>query len=40
MFVAARGLSLIAASEGCSLDRVHRRLIAVASLVGEHRLRV
>ena len=36
--VAARGLSLIAAHGGFSLTAVCRLLIAVASLVREHRL--
>ena len=36
--VAARGLSLIAACGGFSLSAVCRLLIAVASLVTEHRL--
>ena len=38
MSVAARGLSLIAAHGGFSLTAVCRLLIAVASLVREHRL--
>ena len=33
VFVAAFGLSLVAASKGCTLVVVHRFLIAVASLV-------
>ena len=37
VFVAALGLSLVVASQGCCLVEV-RGLIAVASLVGEHRL--
>ena len=38
VFVAAHGLSLIAASEGYSLTAVCGLLIAVASLAVEHRL--
>ena len=39
VFVAARGLSLVAASRGYSLLRaVHRLLIVVAPLVAEHGL--
>ena len=37
-FIAARGLSLVAASRGYSLVAASRLLIAVASLVAEHRL--
>ena len=33
-----KGFSLVAASRGCSLVAVHGLLIAVASLVAEHRL--
>ena len=33
-----KGFSLVAASRGCSLVAVHVLLIAVASLVAEHRL--
>ena len=38
VFVAAHGLSLVAASRGYSSVAVRRLLIAVASLVAEHRL--
>ena len=38
VFVAARGFSLIVASRGYSQAEMHRPLIAVASLVVEHRL--
>ena len=38
VFVAARGLSLVAVSGGYSFLAVHRLLIAVASLVAEHGL--
>ena len=38
VLVAACGLSLVAASRGYSLDAVFGLLIAVASLVAEHRL--
>ena len=37
-FVLAHGLSLVAAGRGCSLVVVPGSLIAVASLVAEHRL--
>ena len=37
VFIAARRLSLVLASRGCSLVS-HRLLIAVASLVAEHGL--
>jgi len=36
VFVAARGLSLVALSRGYSLVVVHGLLVAVASPVGEH----
>ena len=38
LFTAARGLSLVAASESYSPVAVHGLLIAVASPVTEHRL--
>ena len=38
IIVAACGLSLVAASGGCSPVAAHRLLIAVASLAVEHRL--
>ena len=38
VFVAARGLSLVVASWGLLLVAAHGLLIAVASLVAEHRL--
>ena len=38
VFFAACGLSLVAESGSCSLVAVHGLLIAVASLVAEHRL--
>ena len=38
LFVAAHGLSLVAASGGYSSTAVRRLLIAVASLVAEHGL--
>ena len=38
VFVAALGLSLLVASRGYSLVEVHGLLIAMASLVVEHRL--
>ena len=38
VFIAMHRLSLVAISEGSSLDAVHRLLIVVASLVAEHRL--
>ena len=38
VFVAARGLSLVAVSGGLLFIAVHSLLIAVASLVAEHRL--
>ena len=38
VFVAVRGLSLVAVSGGYSFIVVHRLLIVVASLVAEHRL--
>ena len=38
VFIAARGLSLAAASRGYSFVAVHRLLIVVASLVAEHGL--
>ena len=38
VFVAARGLSLVAASGGYSLAVVHGLLISMASLVTEHGL--
>ena len=38
VFVAVRGLSLVAASWGLLFVAVHRLLIAMASLVVEHRL--
>ena len=38
VFVAARGLSLVAASRGLLFVAVRRLLIAVASLVAEHGL--
>ena len=38
VFVAACRLSLVEASRDCSLVVVHRLLIAVASLLAEHRL--
>ena len=38
VFVAVRGLSLVAASRGLLFVAVRRLLIAVASLVVEHRL--
>ena len=38
MFIAARGLSLVAVSRGATLLAVHGLLIVVASLVAEHRL--
>ena len=38
VFIAACGLSLVATSGGCSPFVVHGLLIAVASLVEEHRL--
>ena len=38
VFVAVRGLSLVAASGGYSFAAVRGILIAVASLVAEHRL--
>ena len=38
IFVAARGFSLVAASEGHSLVAVGKFLIAVASPIAEHRL--
>ena len=38
VFVAVRGLSLVAVRGGYSFVAVHRLLIAVASLVAEHGL--
>ena len=38
VFIAARGLSLVAASGGLLFLVVRRLLIAMASLVAEHRL--
>ena len=38
VFVAACGLSLVVASGGYSLVAVHGLIMAVASLVAEHRL--
>ena len=38
ILVAVCGLSLVAQSKGCSLVVVHGHLIAVASLVAQHRL--
>ena len=38
VFVAARGLSLVAASGGYSMLQLRGLLIAVASLIAEHRL--
>ena len=38
MFIAARGLSLVAVSRGPLFVAVRKLLIAVASLVVEHRL--
>ena len=38
VFVAMHGLSLVAASRGYSLLRLHGLLLAVASLVAEHGL--
>ena len=38
VFMAVRGLSQVVASSGCSLLEVLRLLIAVASLVVEHRM--
>ena len=38
VFVAAHGLSLVVPSGGHSLGAESRRLVAVASLVAEHRL--
>ena len=36
--IGALGLPLVAASEGCSLDAVHGRLIVLAPLIAEHGL--
>ena len=38
VFLAACGLSLVELSSGCSLVKLHRHLIEVASLAAEHRL--
>ena len=38
LFIAAHGLSLVSVSSGYSLVVAHRLLIAVASLVAEHKL--
>ena len=38
IFIAERGLSLVAKSWGYSLIVVHRLLVVVASLAGEHRI--
>ena len=40
LFLAALGLSLVAASGGSSLVVVHEFLIAMTSLIVEHRLQV
>ena len=37
-FIAVHELSLVSVSRGCGLVTMHRLLIAVASLVAEHRL--
>ena len=38
IFIAARGLSLVAESRSCSLVAVHRLLTAISSLVVDHRV--